>query len=166
MEASSLRSLCKWLGYLEHATPEDLQHPTINVGRGNCTIFADMVRQRTGIDLQGLPWCATFVFAVHPNATTFGEPVPGVKTLMRRAKARGLWRGRDYDPREGDLVFVRTPWFVHHVGIVLEVDDETIISIDGNTSDPSGIFRPGEGGAVALRIRSRKGRQIAGYAVI
>ena len=158
--------MTEWLGYLEHTRPELLEHFTTNVGPGNCTIFAEMIKERTGVDLQGLPWCATFVFAVHPRQDILGEPVGGTRTLMRRMKWLGRWRGRRYRPKPGDLVFCRTPLFVHQVGIVLEADDKFVVSIDGKTCDPSGVCPPKLGGAVALRVRRRRGFLIAGYASI
>lgn len=153
-----------WLGYLEHATPELLGVFTANAGKGGCTIFAQMVYERSGVNLMGLPWCATFVFAMHENADALGEPCAGVRTLMRRMKRRRLWRGRGYTPEAGDLIFCRTPGRVGHVGIVERAEGDTVVSVDGNTVDPSGAFPPGEGGAVARRARKKNDPVVAGYA--
>ena len=157
-----------WIGYLEHSTPEDLDVFDANVGKGGCTIFAALVERREGSCFMGLPWCAVFVFAVIGRPDVLGPACAGVVTLARRMKRRGLWRGRDYCPKQGDIVFcsnLRTRR-ADHCGIVEHCDSETVYSIDGNTVDPGGRFRPAQGGAVARRERQRGDRVIAGYAAI
>ena len=157
-----------WVGYLEHATPKKLGIFTANPGKGGYTIFAQMLRDRYGVDFQGKPWCTTFIFAVHPNAGVLGPPCLGVRELARRMLLTGRWRGRHYVPKPGDLIFCRNHWWerIGHCGIVIEADDKTVTSIDGNTVDPSGVFSPLDGGAVAMRVRRRDDWKIAGYAAI
>ena len=152
----------KWIGYLEHATPELLSEFRANVGKGGCTIFGEM----TG--LQGLPWCTTFVFAVHPARRKLGKPCPGVVTLARRMILCGRWRKRSYEPKKGDLIFLRNrpSGLIDHCGIVESYNGETVTSIEGNAVDPSGVFRPEQGGAVARRERRRDDFKIVGYAEI
>jgi len=152
----------EWLGYLEHATPELLGVYTANPGKGGYTIFGEL----TG--MQGMPWCTTFVFAVHPAKERLGKPCPGVVTLARRMILRGRWRKRGYTPRYGDLIFLRNgpSGLIEHCGIVEDADGEYVASIDGNTVDPSGVFRPEQGGAVARRVRRRDDPKIVGYAEI
>lgn len=155
-----------WLGYLEHETPLLLGVYTANVGKGGCTIFAQIVYERTGVNLMGLPWCVTFVFGALGCPEVLGTPCAGVFTLARRMLLRGLWRGRGYKPRRGDIIFCSNTdgWLPDHIGIVESCDGETVTSIDGNTVDPSGTFPPEQGGAVARRVRPRKSPQIVGYA--
>lgn len=157
-----------WEGYLEHKSEQSLGVYRANVGKGGYTIFADMVRRESGKNFQSLPWCVTFVFAVHPNRRCLGEPCAGIRTLWRRMKLRGLARGRDYLPKPGDLIFCKTGLFkrLGHCGIVTRVDRGTVTSIDGNTVDPSATFKPSEGGAVAYRIRNLNSKVIYGYAEI
>lgn len=152
--------MTEWLGYLEHATPERLLEFTENAGKGGYTIFGEL----TG--LQGLPWCATFVFAVHPNAKRLGRPCSGVVTLARRMILRQRWRKRSYLPKRGDLIFLRNSpsGLIDHCGIVEICDGSTVASIEGNAVDPSGVFRPDQGGAVARRERQRGDPRIVGYA--
>lgn len=159
--------MTEWLGYLEHATPELLGTYTANTGKGGCTIFAQILYERYGANFMGAPWCATFVFAVHERPEALGKPCAGVRTLWRRMRRRGRLRSRAYTPRPGDLVFCYTaPGRVGHVGIVERVLGGAVVSIDGNTVDPSGAFQPGEGGAVARRVRDKNDPIIAGYAAI
>lgn len=157
-----------WIGYLEHEDPRQLGVFDANVGKGGCTIFAQMVYERWGVNFLGWPWCTTFVFAVHPEAEKLGPPCLGARTLARRMLLTGRWRGRHYVPKPGDLIFCRNHWWerIGHVGIVIEADGETVTSIDGNTVDPSGVFDRLDGGAVARRVRRRDDPKIVGYAEI
>lgn len=157
----------RWAGYREHATEDNLHNFRVNAGKGGCTVFAEIIRRREGRNLMGLPWCATFVFAAIGRPDILGPAVPGSRVLAKRMRSAGYWRGRDYRPRRGDLVFCTNgSGRVDHVGIVLEADGETVRSIDGNTRDPEGVFAPGDGGVVAVNIRTRDSRQIVGYAKI
>ena len=155
-----------WAGYKEHATSARLENYRENIGRGNCTIFAAMIQKREGRNLQGLPWCTTFVFAVIARPDILGRAVPGSRTLARRMKRRGFWRGPEYAPRRGDVMFMASGRRIDHVGIVLEADRKTVTSIDGNSHDCDGIFAPNEGGAVAINQRDANSPKIRGYAAI
>lgn len=160
--------LTRWLGYLEHATPRLLGVFGANAGKGGCTIFAQTLWDRQRVNLMGLPWCAVFVHAVLDRPDLLGRAHPGCRVLQRRMRRRGLWRGRDYAPQLGDLIFCsnRRTRRVDHVGIVEYADGDRVVSIDGNTVDPSGTFAPREGGAVARRIRQRTDPVIVGYGAI
>lgn len=153
-----------WIGYCEHRTPESLNEFEANVGKGGCTIFALMCRTR--LNLMGLPWCVTFVHAVLDRPDVLGKPCPGVKTLYRRMKRRGLWRGTDYTPEPYDLVFCSNlgDGTLEHVGIVESADEKTVTSIDGNTHDDKGRFAWTDGGVVARAVRERTSPIITGYA--
>lgn len=155
-----------WLGYLEHATPWRLWSFTENAGKGGCTIFAEMLLREQGVDLMGLPWCATFVHAVLRRPDVLGRAHPGCRVLWRRLRRKGLLRGPSWQPQPGDLIFCRNRRRIDHVGIVEECRGTTVSSIDGNTVDPTGFFPPGEGGAVARRTRERTDPRIAGYGAI
>jgi len=157
----------RWVGYKEHLTPAKLTTFGENAGKGGCTIFADMVKRREGVDLMGLPWCATFVFAVIGRPDILGRAVPGTRVLAKRMQARGWWRGRECEPACGDLVFCSNDGRrISHVGIVINADDSTVTSVDGNTHDPDGGFAWDEGGVVAVNRRPRTSHQIKGYAAI
>ena len=151
-----------WIGYLEHATPDRLNEFRANPGKGGCTIFGAM----TG--LQRLPWCATFVHAVIRRPDILGRPHPGCRVLERRMRKKGLLRNKDYLPKNGDIIFCSNNCTsrVDHCGIVEACDGKTVTSIDGNTIDPSGVFPPGRGGAVARRTRKLTDPRIVGYAAI
>lgn len=158
----------KWIGYLEHATTELLGVYAANTGKGGCTIFAEIIRRQTRRNLQGVPWCATFVFAALGCPRCLGPPHPGTRVLARRMRRRGLWRGPDYVPRPGDIIFCSNAATgrIGHCGIVEAVNGPVVVSIDGNTVDPSGRFKPEEGGAVARRAREMTDPVIAGYGAV
>ena len=157
----------KWRGYLEHRDNRLLGVYTANTGKGGYTVFAPMA----GLP-QGLPWCAAFVHAVYTQAlgaeqarALLGRPHPGTRVLARRMRRKGRWRGREYIPCPGDIIFLapNRDGRVGHCGVVEAVDGGTVTSIDGNTVDPDGHFPPEEGGAVARRIRRRDDPVIVGY---
>ena len=145
---------------------QNLYSFTRNAGKGNYTIFAEIIRQKQGIDLQGFPWCATFVHAVVDKPELLGRAHPGTHVLARRMKRKGLWRTASYDPQEGDLVFFAYKGNIYHVGIVQDTDDDSISVLSGNTVDPTGVFGPNEGGAVAVRVYDREDDRIEGYGAI
>lgn len=153
-----------FVGYLEHRTPEGLGSFFANTGKGGCTVFAAIVRERTGVDLQGLPWCVTFLFAVCPRG--LGRPCAGVNQLARRMILRGRWRRPSGTPKAGDIIFLRNTRgeVIGHCGVVVRTGPGWVESIEGNAVDPSGIFTPREGGAVARRRRALNDWKIVGYA--
>lgn len=144
----------KWVGYLEHKSEELLGVYRANVGKGGCTIFADIIRRHyRWRNFMGLPWCATFVHAVFIEAygkerarKMLGKPHPGSRVLYRRLKHTDK-------PTVGCVVFLTNGSRVDHCGIVVAVEGDTVITVEGNTVDPSGVFAEHEGGAVAQRVR-------------
>ena len=158
----------KWVGYLEHQSPELLGVFDANVGKGRCTIFAQLLWDTQRVNLMGIPWCATFVHAVVNRPDLLGRAHPGCRVLQRRLRRRGFWRERSYKPSPGDIILCsnKRTSRVDHCGIVVSVEKDTVTSIDGNTQDPSGHFAPCDGGAVALRIRNKADPVIVGYGAI
>lgn len=164
----------KWVGYLEHNSNELLGYYTENVGKGYCTIFSVIIQKYyRWRNFTGLPWCAVFIHAVFLEAygkdrarELLGKPHPGTRVLARRMKRRGWLREtNDYSPQPGDLVFLHNgDYRISHCGIVVEIKDDELISIEGNTTDPSGNFDPDQGGAVAIRIRKLTDPAILKYA--
>ena len=166
----------KWVGYLEHQSDELLGVYTANPGKGGYTIFSEIVAKHyPWRNYQGLPWCVTFVYAVFIEALgkeearkLLGKPCAGAKLLYRRMKRKGFIRDRyDYVPKPGDLVFLtNNGTTIGHVGIVADRARTLIITVEGNTTDPSGRFDEKEGGAVAIRERVWASSSILYYAEI
>ena len=165
----------KWVGYLEHQSDELLGVYNANVGKGGYTIFAHTIRKHyPRLIFYGLSWCVVFVHAVCIEAygkekakKLLGSPQAGTIQLMRRMKRKGWLKGRDYLPKANDLIFLHNgDGEVSHVGIVKTVDGDTVISIEGNTTDPSGRLPESRGGAVAIRNRKLNDPAIVVYARI
>lgn len=157
----------KYIGYLEHLTNDMLGVFMANTGKGGCTIFAYLInRAYKRRNFSGLPWCATFVYAVFIEALgkeearkLLGKPHPGSRVLLRRFKRRLTDK-----PKAGDIIFLTNgDGRVNHCGIVVCVEGEEIITIEGNTTDPTGVFEEHEGGAVAQRVRKLTDPKIICY---
>jgi hypothetical protein len=164
-----------YVGYLEHATEELLGVFTANPGKGGYTVFSEIVRKHyRRRNFQGLPWCAVFVFAVFLEAmgkdaeTLLGKPHPGTKVLARRFRRKKRLRDRSYRPKAGDIIFLSNfqNQVIGHVGIVTGTDEKMVYSIEGNTIDPSGVFKREDGGAVAIRGREYNDPAIVCYGEI
>ena len=165
----------KWIGYLEHRSNDLLGVYSANAGKGGYTIFAEIVRNHyRWRNFSGLPWCAVFVHAVCIEAygkdkarALLGKPKAGTIALARRMKRNGWMRAREYIPKANDLIFLHNgDGEIAHVGIVESVDGDTVVSIEGNTVDPSGHFSEKSGGAVARRKRKQTDKAIVCYAKI
>lgn len=148
----------KYIGYLEHLSSDLLGVFTANVGKGGCTIFAQIIgcnyRHR---NFFGIPWCATFVHAMFIEALgkerareLLGKPHPGSRVLYRRLKRKGKITNA---PKAGNIIFCTNGDRIDHCGIVVCVEEDRVITVEGNTTDPSGVFEKHEGGAVAQRVR-------------
>lgn len=170
-----VREAKKWIGYLEHKNNEQLNLYTANVGKGGCTIFSWIIcRYYPRLNFSGLPWCVVFVYAVcieamgkEKSRKLLGKPCAGTRLLARRMKRKGLLRNTDYIPSEGDLIFLHNGnGRISHCGIVEKVEENTVVTIEGNTTDPTGYFKESQGGAVSVRRRKLKDSAIICYASI
>lgn len=159
----------KYVGYLEHSTNDLLGVYQVNTGKGGCTIFAYIIsRAYRWRNFQGLPWCATFVHSVFIEALgrekareLIGKPNPGTKVLYRRLRRKGKLTN---EPKAGDVIFLTNgSGNVEHCGIVVCVDSDSVITIEGNTVDPNGVFKEYEGGAVAQKVRKLTDSKIICY---
>ena len=158
-----------WIGYLEKQSPELLGIYRANAGKGGCTVFAEIVYQAQGRRMQGAPWCATFLHAVYSRPDLLGKAHPGTRVLLRRMKRKGMFRGPEYVPEPGDIVFLMNHPErnrVDHCGMIEAAVGDRRYSIEGNAVDPSGTFSKEQGGAVARRARGKTDPMIAGYGAI
>ena len=112
----------------------------------------------------GLPWCGSFVNWCFHQA---GVKLPSmVSTAMgaQRMKEVGRW---DSKPQRGDLAFFDFPGDgidrISHIGIVIHVADDQVITVEGNTAPTGGDQR--NGGMVMIKARSfGAGSSIVGFA--
>lgn len=90
----------------------------------------------------GAPWCASFVSTIGRLALGAAWPVPSevsVSRMVQWAERVGVFEGGDRDapPRPADLFVLWYPSLGRwgHVGLVSNVDDSTIGTIEGNTGE-------------------------------
>ena len=161
-----------WIGYLEHASNELLGVYTGNAGKGGYTIFSTIIQKYyPWRNFSKLAWCTTFVHAVCLEAygkdkakKLLGKPHPGSRVLARRLKRWGRLKGRDYIPKPNDLIFLQNgDGRISHCGIVDHVEGDVVVSIEGNTHDPTGRLAYEDGGAVAVRHRELSHRAIMAF---
>ena len=105
--------------------------------------------------LNGQPWCMSFVqwvFAQAGASALLPAKTGSCCTLMRAAKAAGLWVESGYRP--GDVVIYDFPGgaATDHCGIVLTPLTNGIRSIEGNTA----VGNDSNGGEVMERTRPEK----------
>lgn len=153
----------KWVGYCEKKNLAsigiDLDNPenfTKNAGSENYTIFAKAYKAYTGIDVQGQPWCDTFIDTIFIHL--FG--VGGARILLGGFSAYTPTSAQNFKNmyryftnlsaiQEGDIIFFRNSERINHTGYIAAVTDTTITTIEGNTSSTSAIVE--NGGLVALK---------------
>lgn len=163
------------VGYLEKNSNSQLDEKTANAGQNkNYTKYA---RDLNGVswfngNKQGAEWCAVFVSWLFYQM--FGKEL-GMKLLCQPAKdncAAGCGSARGYfnshgqlynDPEPGDQIFFWKSDIseVGHTGLVVEVTDTTVYTIEGNTTDGNQVIA--NGGAVCRKSYARSYNRIAGY---
>lgn len=110
-------------------------------GSGNQTKYASdqMITKLYGWNVQGQPWCCTFVNWTF--MTAFGYDIGSRLTYGGTAacsnsaqlfKSAGAWRNT---PEVGDQAFFLSGGGINHTGIVVEVNGPSFTTIEGNYSD-------------------------------
>lgn len=161
----SVQPIINWAenerNYTEKDSLSDLDDKTKNAGDDNYTKYSQEV-DALGIfsaQVQGQPWCATWVTDGFIN--TYGVD-KGLDMLCQPSKnstaaccgdAAEYYQkaGRWYtSPQVGDQVFFKTTKYQYaHTGIVTEVTDTEVTTIEGNTSSEKGVVS--NGGAVTKK---------------
>ena len=93
-----------------------------------------------GLDYR-VEWCAIFVSWCADQCGYLGAEVlpktAGVRPYVDWFIERGQWQDREYEPVPGDIIFF--DWegdgLADHVGIVENVEDGLVFTIEGNTGD-------------------------------
>jgi hypothetical protein len=111
----------------------------------------------------GLPWCGSFVnWCFHQG----GVKIPSmVSTAVGAHKMKELGRWIEDKPSIGDLAFMDFPHDgvdrISHIGIVVGVKPQSVITIEGNTS---GTGDQRNGGMVMIKERQfGKGKEVVGF---
>ena len=163
----------RWVGYCEKsklsAIGIDLNNPesfTSGAGTNNYTIFAKVYKELTGINVQGQPWCDTFVdtmfihkFGVDTARKLLGGFSAYTPTSANYFKYKNQYRTSN--PKEGDIIFFKNSQRIYHTGYVRMVADGRVYTVEGNTSSAAVVEN--EGGCVAKKSYALNNPAIDGY---
>lgn len=149
----------KWAGYCEKnkksqlGTYDNPENYSANAGTGNYTVFADLYKEKTGIDVQGQPWCDCFfdTVLIHLFGVDKAKQMIGGFSAYTPTSANYYNKNGRYFtyPQEGDQIFFHNGTRIYHTGYVYKVQDGIVYTIEGNTSSTSVIEN--EGGCVAYK---------------
>ena len=169
------------LGYHEGGSTSDMSGKSSSAGNYteyNYNMGKSLIGAYGG---SAYPWCASFISwcLYQSHCTNQGSEsdlcrnhVGDSKYIWREIdcgawtpnlRSAGCWqysasKGGSYTPKSGDLIFFRNN---AHIGIVLYCEGGTIYTVEGNTSDASGL-EP-EGGGVYYKSYSVNSSLIDGY---
>lgn len=159
----------KYIGYKEKKDKKSLSSFNDNVGNNNYTIFAEMLKNNTGINVQGQPWCDTFIKAIFIECF-------GVRAAEKMLYGLSVWTPTSYNnfkknhslrentsPQVGDIVFFKNNIRICHTGIVVNVDGENVTTIEGNTSNINTVVS--NGGEVCRKTYKKNNPKIVDYGV-
>ena len=165
----------KWVGYTEKNSKSDLagrdyDNPgnyNEHAGSNNYTVFADLYKEKTGIDVQGQPWCDTYVdtIFIHLYGVDIAKQLLGgfsayTPTSANYFKQMGRWYTSD--PQEGDVIFFENSVRIYHTGYVYDADSKYVYTSEGNTSTTDNTVEE-NGGCVAKKKYLLTNSKIAGY---
>lgn len=153
------------VGYLEKASNNNLDDKTANAGDKNYTKYArdmDNLSVYNG-KKQGYAWCNIFIDWCFYKAL-------GINRARELLIGYSAGCTQDYNwfktkgqivsnPQIGDLVFFGD---LSHIGIIENVDNERIYTIEGNTSNKAELIT--NGGQVAKKSYLKSSKYIYGYA--
>lgn len=161
----SVQPIINWAenerNYIEKDSLSDLDDKTNNIGDDNYTKYSQEV-DALGVfsaQVQGQPWCATWVtdgfintYGVNKGLDMLCQPSKNSNAACCGDAAEYYQKaGRWYtSPQVGDQVFFKTTKYQYaHTGIVTEITDTEVTTIEGNTSSEKGVVS--NGGAVTKK---------------
>ena len=149
------------VGYLEKASNSLLDDKTANAGKNNWTKYGRWYGQ-----YNGYAWCAMFVSWCADQAGVKTDVIPKFHSCTAGKnwfKRNGCWKARSgYTPEPGDIIFFGSSSSkAEHVGIVREVKNSRVYTVEGNTSGGSTVIV--NGGGVAAKNYSLSESKILGY---
>lgn len=161
------------VGYLEKSAVVALQMPAVlddkvlGAGSDNYTKYARDLIVWVGKPYgQGAAWCDAFVDWCFIRA--FG--VVNAKKLLNGFSAytptsaqyfKNAKRWYTTNPQPGDQIFFKNEVRICHTGLVYQVDEHFVYTIEGNTSDGPGVIA--NGGGVCKKKYAQTNEKIAGY---
>ena len=161
----SVQPIINWAenerNYIEKDSLTDLDDKTKNAGDDNYTKYSQEV-DALGVfstQVQGQPWCATWVTDGFINTYGVDKGLDMLCQPNKNSNAACCGDAAEYyqkadrwytSPQVGDQVFFKTTKYQYaHTGIVTEVTDTEVTTIEGNTSSENGVVS--NGGAVTKK---------------
>ena len=164
------------VGYLEKETKSNLDSKTGNAGNENYTKYArdlDAINFYNGRK-QGAAWCDVFVdwCFVEAYGKSAALKLTCQPTNNKNNCGAGCKWSRQYyqqkgqlfnSPQKGDQIFFygSDGTTISHTGLVYDVDDTYVYTVEGNTSSASGVVA--NGGAVAKKKYALGYSRLAGF---
>ena len=161
------------IGYQEKASNSQLDDKNANVGKNNYTKYARDLDNIAGFyngKKQGYAWCECFVDWCHVQAygvenakTLLCQPNSSAGAGCKESMAYYKSKGQLYtSPQIGDQIFFKNlVGTVCHTGLVVNVDNSYVYTIEGNTS--SGNYLDADGGQVCEKKYALNYARIVGY---
>ena len=161
------------VGYLEKESNKSLDSDTANAGDGNYTKYARDLDNISGFyngRKNGYAWCDVFVdwcfvqaFGVEKAKELLCQPSKssgaGCYYSMNYYKNKGQLH---FSPKIGDQIFFKnSSGSITHTGLVYDIDNNYVYTVEGNTSGASGVVA--NGGGVCKKKYSLIYDYIAGY---
>lgn len=128
------------IGYMEKASNKNLDDKTANAGKGNFTKYArDLVNLIGSPYSQGAAWCDMFVDWCFIQ--TFGKD--NAKKMLGGWSAYTPTSANFYknsqrffkSPKVGDQIFFKNSERINHTGIVVNISNDIVYTIEGNSSN-------------------------------
>ena len=155
------------VGYLEKKSNRSLDSKTANAGSANYTKYGrDMHKLYPSIMDFPASWCDAFVdwcfYKAYGVANAkgllagdFNDYTVSSAQLYKNKKAWGTI------PKIGAQIFFKNSTRICHTGLVYDIDNQYVYTVEGNTSGASGVI-PNGGGVCKKRYRLNNSK-IAGY---
>lgn len=168
----SVRIALGEVGYMEKNNAQMLDDQTANAGDENYTKYARDLDIRLGFYRgykQGLPWCDVFVdwcfvqaYGTHMARMLLCQPMFSRGAGCRYSYGYYEQAGRIFhEPQPGDQIFFRNSERIIHTGLVVDIADGKVHTVEGNTDDGHGIIA--NGGKVCRKTYDIDNPAIAGY---
>lgn len=159
----------KYIGYKEKKDLKSLSSFNDNIGNNNYTIFAEILKNNTEINVQGQPWCDTFIKAIFIECF-------GAEATKKMLYGLSVWTPTSYNnfkknnsirehitPQIGDIIFFKSTKRIYHTGLVVDINGNDITTIEGNTNNTDTIIT--NGGKVCKKTYNINNPNIAGYGI-
>lgn len=123
----------KEVGYIEKKSNQDLDNKTANAGTKDYTKYGKWFGSNPG------PWCCKFICWVYYKAGCLNliKKTASCSTELSFFEKNKEFQSHRYKPKKADIIFINwnsksTP---DHVGIVEDIDDKYVYTIEGNRSN-------------------------------